>query len=140
MIYQFEISSQENKKFSRIIEIDDNQTFLDFHKIIVKSCDYDEHQMASFFVLDKNQKRIREITLFEMSSENEEFDNTAMDVTTINNFSISGTCLQYVFDFFSERYFVIKLLKKLNNNSDKKYPIIKFSKEKAPIQIVVKDI
>lgn len=138
MIYKFRIQSQENQEFVREIEIDGEQTFLDLHHSIQESTHYDSSQMASFYILDANGERTQEIALFEMSSEEEELDVVVMDVAMIREFvSKRNSSLSYVFDFFSDRYFQIKLMGTYPPIPGVKYPFCSLSEQEAPQQIVV---
>ena len=47
MIYRFIIISDEVDNFMREIQIDADATFLDFHKVIQKSCGYEDGEMTS---------------------------------------------------------------------------------------------
>jgi hypothetical protein len=63
LIYRFRVTSEEHEGFLREIEIQPNQTFLDFHYILVDSCELLQCDRASFFMTDKKYKKDREISL-----------------------------------------------------------------------------
>lgn len=138
MIYKFRIGSQENEDFVREIEIDGEQTFLDLHNAIQKSTNYDNSQMASFYLIDKMGQRGKEIALFEMSSAEEELDVVVMDVAMIREFSSTRhPNLEYVFDFFSDRYFNVELTGTYKSLQGAKYPFCSLSEGEAPQQIII---
>lgn len=63
LIYRFRLTSETIDGFLREIEIQPNQTFLDFHHAILESVDVRHCDHASFFITDKMFKRGQEITL-----------------------------------------------------------------------------
>lgn len=110
MDYRFEISTPDNTDFRCEIAVNGEQTFQQFHDKIVETLGYDGSQMASFFTLDKLGNRVKEIALMEMSTEDEDDNNTlVMDVTTIREV-VNASCieLEYVYDFFSNKYFKVE--------------------------------
>lgn len=110
MDYRFEISSPNSSDFRCEIAINGEQTFQQFHDKIVETLGYDSSQMASFFTLDKMGNRVKEIALMEMSTEDEEDNDTlVMDVTTIREV-VNASCieLEYVYDFFSNKYLKVE--------------------------------
>lgn len=66
MIYKFTILSDETDNFVRIIQIDADATFYDFHKAIQKACDYKDDQLTSFFICEDDWEKREEITLEDM--------------------------------------------------------------------------
>lgn len=110
MDYRFEISTPDSTDFRCEIAVNGEQTFQQFHDKIVETLGYDGSQMASFFTLDKLGNRVKEIALMEMSTEDEDDNNTlVMDVTTIREI-VNASCieLEYVYDFFSNKYFKVE--------------------------------
>lgn len=63
LIYRFRVTSEEHDGFLREIEIQPNQTFLDFHYILIDSCELLQCERASFFMTDKKYNKDREISL-----------------------------------------------------------------------------
>jgi hypothetical protein len=63
LIYRFRITCEEHDGFLREIEIQPNQTFLDFHHIIIDSSELLHCDQASFFMTDKKYKKDKEISL-----------------------------------------------------------------------------
>ncbi|MEI7727537.1 MAG: hypothetical protein WCK09_20685 [Bacteroidota bacterium] len=63
LIYRFRITCEEHDGFLREIEIQPNQTFLDFHHILLDSTELLHCDQASFFMTDKKYKKDREISL-----------------------------------------------------------------------------
>ncbi len=137
MIYKFRITSSEVDGFVREIEINHEQTYLEFHNKIQESIGYDNTQMTSFYQITSAGERGLEIALFEMNTEEDDNLNIVpMDVSMMREFvSSERPELVYVFDFFSDRYFNIELIEKGISKSKAKYPKCSVSKGDAPEQI-----
>ena len=137
MIYKFRITSSEVVGFVREIEINHEQTYLEFHNKIQETIGYDNSQMASFYQIGSTGERGLEIALFEMNTEEDDNLNVVpMDVAMMREFvSSERPDLIYVFDFFSNRYFNLELIEKEISKSRAKYPKCSVSKGDAPEQI-----
>lgn len=110
MDYRFEISLPNSSEFRCEIAINGDQTFQQFHDKIVETLGYDGSQMASFFTLDKMGNRVKEIALMEMSADDDGDNSTlVMDVTMIREV-VNASCieLEYVYDFFANKYFKVE--------------------------------
>lgn len=109
MIYRFTLISDEADNFIREIQIDPEATFLDFHKAILKSANYTDDQMTSFFICDDDWEKEQEITLEEMDT-NSEMDSWVMSETKLSELiEDEKQKLLYVFDYMTERCFFIEL-------------------------------
>lgn len=111
MNYKLSITSPEDATFLCEIAINGEQTFQELHDKIIESLNYDGSQMASFFMLDNAKNRTQEISLVEMDSDDDQNEESlVMDKTTIREIvATSCTELEYVFDFFADRYFTITI-------------------------------
>lgn len=109
MVYRFTIISDEVDDFVREIQIDSEATFYDFHDAIIKSVEYTNDQMTSFFICDEDWEKEKEITLEEMDNSSEE-DNWVMKDTLLSDLiEDEKQKLIYVFDYLTERAFFIEL-------------------------------
>jgi len=109
MIYRFTIISDEVDDFIREIQIDPEATFYDFHKAILKSVNYTDDQMTSFFTCDDDWEKEKEITL-EPMDEDSETDNWVMKETHISELvEDEKQKMIYIFDYLTERCFFIEL-------------------------------
>jgi hypothetical protein len=109
MDYKFEISLPNSSDFRCEIAIGSEQTFQQLHDKLVETLGYDNAQMASFFTLDRVGNRTREIALMDMTGEDEDNDTLVMDSTRICDVVKPGCLeLEYVFDFFTNRYFRVE--------------------------------
>lgn len=139
MIYKFRLISPEVDGFYMDIDIDENQSFLDFHNIIQDAAKYDRSQMASFFLSNEKWEKVHEITLLDMTDENVA-KITLMEEAVMNDFIVEKRQkLLYVFDFFSERAFFIELLDIVRPNGIINYPICSAIKGMPPMQIIIND-
>ncbi|MDR1091227.1 MAG: plasmid pRiA4b ORF-3 family protein [Prevotella sp.] len=109
MIFRFLLLSDEVEDFKREIQISADATFLDLHKAIIKSVDYREGEMASFFICSNDWEKEQEITLMEMDTSSDE-DSYTMDASVLNDFlEDERQKLMYVFDYLTERAFFMEL-------------------------------
>lgn len=109
MNYRFEIGLPESSEFRCEIAIAGEQTFQQLHDKLIDVLEYDGSQMASFYTIDKMGNRVKEIALMDMSAGEEESDTLVMDTTRIEDI-ISASCieLEYVYDFFNNKYFKVE--------------------------------
>ena len=138
MVCVFEISSIENPEFKRLIQIGSGDTFEDLHRIIQNTSNFDQSQLASFFLADDNWKKQIEISLLDSDKSNRRvisMRKTKLDVYI----SEIGQKLVYVFDFFNERYFYVELKEKLMK-TDLKEPFVAYEKGNAPSQFLINDL
>lgn len=134
MVYKFTLLSDESDKFLRVIEIDSEATFLDFHKAILKACGYKDDQMTSFFICDAGWNKGTEITLEDMD-EDSEVDSYIMADTKLSQFcEEKKQRLLYEFDPLSGRDFFIELTNILFKK-DIKEPVCTVSEGEAPEQM-----
>ena len=137
MICIFEISSSEVSDFKRLIHIDSDQTFEDLHRIIQNTSNFDESQLASFFLTDDHLKR--KIEICSLDSGINSPDQLSMRKIKLKEYvSMAGQKLVYVFDFFNERLFYLELKEKLMK-TDLKEPFVAYEKGIAPSQFLISD-
>lgn len=109
MVFRFLILSDEVEDFRREIQIDPDLTFGDLHRAIIKSLDFKDGEMSSFFICDDNWEKELEITLTEMDTSSEE-DSHIMDESVLNDFlEDEKQKLMYVFDYMTERALFMEL-------------------------------
>lgn len=109
MDYRFEISLPTSSDFRCEIAVGGEQTFQHFHDKIIETLNYDSSQMASFFTIDRMGNRVKEIALMDMTVDDEESENLVMDNTKISDIIKPGCLeLEYVYDFFSNKYFKVE--------------------------------
>ncbi|NDV81195.1 plasmid pRiA4b ORF-3 family protein [Bacteroides sp. 51] len=135
MIYRFTIISDEVDDFVREIQIDPEATFFDFHQAIIKSVNYTDDQMTSFFICDDDWEKEQEITLEEMDTD-PEMDSWVMSETPLSELiEDEKQKLLYVFDYMTERCFFIEL-SEIITGKEVKAAICTHKEGEAPKQTV----
>lgn len=123
MVYKFRIITDENDKFSMDIEIKSTQTFFDFHTAIQDEAEWDNSQLASFFLCNNLGEKGQEFSLLDMS-DGENNDTLVMEKAIIGEHVKNvKENLIYVFDFFNERFFLIELVEIKVEAANKFYPL-----------------
>ncbi|HZL10958.1 MAG TPA: hypothetical protein VFC65_13255 [Prolixibacteraceae bacterium] len=138
MICIFEISSSEVPDFKRLIYIGSEHTFDDLHRIIQNTSDFDQSQIASFFLADDFWRKQIEISSLDSGIRSPKvlsIRKTKLDeyITEI------GQKLIYVFDFFNERFFYLELKEKIMK-TDLREPFVAYEKGHAPVQFLNSDL
>ena len=138
MIYRLTFSCEEGvSNFRRVYEADADATFLELHEAILKSVNYPDDQMTSFFICNDEWEKGQEVTLVEMDS-NFEYDNMVMSETKLSDLiEEQGQRLIYIFDPMFERYF-FGSLKEIRAGSMNGVECVE-SKGKAPRQLKSED-
>ena len=135
MICVFEISSPEDPKFKRLIHISLSHSFDDFHQIIQNSSNFDQSQLASFFLTDEHWRKQIEIGSLDSGE-------ISSAILCMRNVKLSefvakvGQKLIYVFDFFNERFFYLELKEKLMNQ-ELKEPFVAYERGDSPVQYLI---
>ena len=121
MIFKLRIISDEVETFLRIIEIQENDTFLILHTVIQEVCGFDNSQMTSFFVSNQEWEKRYEITLMDMK---DDVNPTLIMASTQLNQHISNIddTLIYTFDQFNDRSLFITLTAIKEEDKDAAYP------------------
>ena len=78
MIYKITFSCDEVDGFRRVFNADSDATFLELHAAILKSVNFPDDQMTSFFMCNERWEKEQEVTLLEMGS-SFEYDNMIME-------------------------------------------------------------
>ncbi|MBN1184665.1 MAG: hypothetical protein JXB49_20400 [Bacteroidales bacterium] len=141
MIYKFRILSDEVEEFERIFEIPDTSTFFTFHLAIQKELEYDNSQIACFYLSNENWDKIQEFSLFKLTEDSARTIQS-MEKSVLKNFiSQKKERLIYIFDIFSERMLFMELIDILDNNVNiNNATVCTYSKGDPPQQIVMDKI
>jgi len=135
-IYKFRILIEAKDDIFRDIEIKSTQNFEEFHQIILKSFNFDNKQMASFYTSDEDWNKGQEIALFDMNiTEDENEQVLIMNQTLIHDKATSiGQHLLYTYDFLNMWNFYIELIEITVKEPNKTYPLISYKQGEAPLQ------
>lgn len=110
MVYRFKLVSDEVSNFSREIEIDSENTFLQFRNAILESVNFTKDELDSFFLCDDEWERQEEITLEDMGTSASDCDIWLMENTPLSELiEDEGQKLSFVFDYLTERSFFLEL-------------------------------
>lgn len=133
MVYRFILISDEADDFMREIKIDSDATFLDFHKVILKTCGYNDDQLTSFTICEDGWVKGQEITLEDMGSSIDE-DSYIMAKTRLSDFlEEEKQHLLYTFDPLADRVFFIELSEIITGKT-LKAPVVSRQQGDAPRQ------
>lgn len=134
-VYKFKITFEDYEDTYRVIEIKSSQTFLDFHKTILKSIGFDEKQLASFYMSDDSWRKGTEITLEDMT-EDPENPIVEMQKAKLSQFvNDPHQKIIYVYDFIQLWTMQMELIGiEIKENPKFEYPRIGKSVGLAPKQ------
>jgi hypothetical protein len=136
MVYRFKLVSDEVSNFSREIEIDSENTFLQLRNAILESVNYTKDELDSFFLCNDEWEREEEITLEDMGTSASDQDLWLMESTPLSELiEDEGQKLSFVFDYFTERSFFMEL-KEMIPSRNLVEPICTIKRGKAPAQII----
>ncbi|MDE7180265.1 MAG: hypothetical protein K2N88_03605 [Muribaculaceae bacterium] len=136
MVYRFKLVSDEVNNFSREIEIDSENTFLQLRNTILESVNYTKDELDSFFLCNEDWEREEEITLEDMGDSASDQDLFLMENTPLSELiDDEGQKLVFVFDYMTERSFFMEL-KEIFPSRKLVEPVCTIKRGKAPEQFV----
>ncbi|MDE7412213.1 MAG: hypothetical protein K2N05_00280 [Muribaculaceae bacterium] len=136
MVYRFKMVSDEVNNFSREIEIDSENTFLQFRNAILDSVDFTKDELDSFFLCDDEWNKQEEITLEDMGDSSSDTDLWLMEDTELNELiEEEGQRLIFEFDYLTQRSFFMEL-KEIIPNRHLTDPMCTMKRGKGPKQFV----
>ncbi len=135
-VYKFRLLFDEVEDFVRDYEILSNQTFEDFHNIIIKTINgLNNLELASFYTTDRKWEKTQEITLIDMSDKEAPEENRPLIMSNaiLSNFiDDPHQRMIYEYDFLLLKTFYIELLKVTEENPKITYPICTHSVGELP--------
>ncbi|MDR1983875.1 MAG: plasmid pRiA4b ORF-3 family protein [Prevotellaceae bacterium] len=127
-IYKYKLTIESNKNFVRECEIEDDSTLYDLHRYIQNELDFDDAQLAMFFISNQKWERIKSIPAFDLG-------NGSMDSVVISDLVDDGeNNLLYVFDMFNNRHLQIEFMSEVEETYRTTYPRTVASKGNPPNQ------
>lgn len=135
-VIRFAIEMDGHPDVKRVIDMPANSTFEDFHLAILSSVDFDNSQLASFYLCDDEWDKKLEITLLDMESEDSDFTPVMRDTELADYVTDKGIKLIYEYDFALLWKFMIVVEDILNEKGKKAsdYPILVASEGDSPDQ------
>lgn len=121
-IYKFKVYlDEEDEDFLREIEIEANSTFEDLHFAILEAVGLQGEELASFYICDSMWNKTTEITLLDMSEEENKLD--IMSDSKLKVFITDpDQKLIYEYDFLNLWVFHIELISAKPSLAKIKYP------------------
>ena len=141
--YKFRLFFDEVEDFVRDFELLAEHTFLDFHHAIIQNINgLDGIELSSFYICDSKWHKMKEITLIDMSDEEEDSENNQqlpkipMEEAVLSNLiDDPHQRLIYEYDFLNLKTFFIELLKSSEANKKYTYPRCTASTGELPKQV-----
>jgi len=134
-IYKFRVLFESKEEIFRDIEIKSTQNFFEFHDMIVAAFDFDNSQMASFYLSNDQWDKGQEITLFDMQMNEDETTDPVLvmeDIQLKTQVTGLGEHFLYSYDFLDMKSFFIELLSIENEKPGTFYPKVVYSQGEIP--------
>ena len=109
------VADTEEDIFADVL-VDTSYHFLSLHRYILDLFKLDKLEMASFYLSNDEWDKGEEITLFDMSSEEDEFSPLSMESTSIFQIYEKTNKILYVHDFLNMNIFYVEILDLLPGN------------------------
>ncbi len=136
--YKFKVSFEDYEDIYRVIDIKSSQTFFDLHKAILDAIGFDQKQMASFYMSNDTWKKGQEITLEDMSDEEEDKEKRIpiMKKSPIQDYiDDPHQKIIYIYDFIEMWTMHLELIGiEMKESTSIKYPVCSKSSGLAPKQ------
>lgn len=129
-IYKFRVIIDAEEDVFRDIEISTDDHFFSLHKAILDAFDFEDGEMASFYLSDDNWEKGLEISLMDMGS-----DNLSMTGSILSDFvDKPSDKLLYVYDFLRMWCFYVELVEVTKEKPSTIYPRVALVYGDAPSQ------
>lgn len=139
MVYRLKLVSDEVSNFSREIEIDSENTFLQLRNTILESVGYSKDEIDSFYLCDDDWEPQEKIALEDMGSSSSDRDLWLMENTPISELlEDEGQKLIFQYDYMSDRSFFMEL-KEIIPGRSLVEPLCTIKRGKAPEQFIAVD-
>ena len=111
------VADTEEDIFADVL-FDTSCHLLSLHQFILDLFKLDQLEMASFYLSNDEWDKGEEITLFDMSLEEDEFSPMSMESTSIFQIHEKTNKILYVHDFFNMNIFYVEILDLLPSNQN----------------------
>ena len=132
-IFKFRVIIDTEEDVFRDIEIPADASLFEFHKAILKAFNWEEGEMASFYLSNEMWEKGTEISLMDMMEPG--FSDGLMTMSGTKLSSVvkgEDTKLIYVYDFLRMWCFYIELVGQQEAIPEKNYPLVSMSYGDAP--------
>ena len=129
-IYKFRVIVDTEEDVFRDIEIETNSSFEQFHKAILDSFDFEEGEMASFYMSNESWEKGLEISLMDVGGAAPSMANTKLE----DMLSKPSDKVLYVYDFLRMWIFYVELVEVKKDKPSTIYPRVALVYGYAPAQ------
>jgi hypothetical protein len=130
-IFKFRVIIDTEADVFRDIEIETDATFEDLHRALLDAFDFEEGEMASFYMSNENWEKGLEIPLMEMGSD----ARLSMKSTRLNEMlSKPSDKVLYIYDFMRMWIFYVELMEVKKDKPSTIYPRVALVYGEAPAQ------
>lgn len=131
-LYKFRVIIDTEQDVFRDIEIETDATFETLHQSILDAFDFEEGEMASFYMSNDEWEKGLEISLMDLGGADE---GLAMANTTLTEMvSKPGDKILYVYDFLRMWIFYVELMEVKKDKPSTIYPRVALAYGDAPAQ------
>lgn len=121
-IYRFSVTMPDDEDFERVIDIPGNYSFEALHLATLSAVNFDDSQLASFYLSNPKWQKGQEITLVDMGDE--QAPPTMASVQLDQMLTESGARLVYVYDFILMWTFYLELMAITAPDPTWEYPML----------------
>jgi hypothetical protein len=134
-VLKFRVYLEEDESIYRDIVIKHTQTFLDLHKTILQSWEFDNKHQATFYRSNDNWQRGREISLDKYDKEYKAPPLIMADTPIGSEIRDTNQKFIYVYDFNKNWVFLVELINVSKEESSKiSYPSVSRKEGVGPLQ------
>lgn len=132
-LFKFRVIVDTEQDVFRDIEIETESNFDSLHKAVLDAFDFEQGEMASFYLSDEEWSKGLEISLMDMGGVDE--DSLSMSTTILSDMVMKpGDKILYVYDFMRMWIFYIELVEVKKDKPSTIYPRVALAFGDAPSQ------
>ena len=132
-LFKFRVIMDTEQDVFRDIEIETDSNFDSLHKAVLDAFDFEQGEMASFYLSDEEWSKGLEISLMDMGGVDE--DSLSMSTTILSDMVMKpGDKILYVYDFMRMWIFYIELVEVKKDKPSTIYPRVALAFGDAPSQ------
>ncbi len=132
-LFKFRVIMDTEQDVFRDIEIETESNFDSLHKAVLDAFDFEQGEMASFYLSDEEWSKGLEISLMDMGGVDE--DSLSMSTTILSDMVMKpGDKILYVYDFMRMWIFYIELMEVKKDKPSTIYPRVALAFGDAPSQ------
>jgi len=132
-LFKFRVIMDTEQDVFRDVEIETESNFDSLHKAVLDAFDFEQGEMASFYLSDEEWSKGLEISLMDMGGVDE--DSLSMSTTILSDMVMKpGDKILYVYDFMRMWIFYIELVEVKKDKPSTIYPRVALAFGDAPSQ------